>query len=154
MEGLVPARMAQERAIAAAGVELYASPRWTDAAWRADRSWRRNAALERRHTEAVKRHAAKVEPEWRALQDAEVAAGRPIVALYAVLDGTAPASATPNGHASTDLVLPRKPDEVGPPTARTRKLRRIATARRLIAAAQLACGRQNATTWLAERLAG
>ena len=89
MEGLVPARMAQERTIAAAGVELYASPRWTDAAWRADRAWRQKAALERRHAEAVKRRAAKVEAEWRALQDAVVAAGRPIVALYAVLDGTA-----------------------------------------------------------------
>ena len=107
---------------------------------------RQKAALKRRHAKAVKWHAAKVEAEWRALQDAVVAAGRPIAALYAVLDGTVPRA----GHASADFVLPRKPDEVGPPTARTRKLRRIATARRLIAAAQHACGRQNATTWLAE----
>jgi hypothetical protein len=35
-----------------------------------------------------------------------------------------------------------------------RRVRRIATARRLIAAAQHACGRQNATAWLAELLAG
>ena len=54
MEGLVPARMAHERTIAAAGVELYASPRWTDAAWRADRAWRQKAALEPQHAEAVK----------------------------------------------------------------------------------------------------
>jgi hypothetical protein len=33
-------------------------------------------------------------------------------------------------------------------------MRRIATARRLIAAVQHACGRQYATAWLAERLAG
>jgi hypothetical protein len=157
MEGQVARRMAAERAAAAAGLDaLHPSTRWTRQEWRADRAWRLEAERARRRLAAVKKHNAKIERQWDALRAAVAAAGRPIEALHAVLDREVPPPAGLNGFASVDMILPPKPDELAtPPSQRTRKLRRmrrIASARRLIAAAAKASGRQDAMAWLAERL--
>lgn len=156
MAGMVEARMRLERA--AAETAIYDLPRWRKQEWRADRAWRLAGERARGRVEAVKRHTAKVEAMWAALQRAMMKTGRPMAALNAVLDGEAEPPAELNGHASAGMILPRKTGEAGPPTDRTRKLRRmrrVASARRLISAAAAASGERDlpsVAAWLAQRL--